>query len=74
MGNLCNPPAPEVEAPLTEPKPVNKPVLVKQLTRPSIKATMEWEKRTGKRYKKLTPDERPDADKEIMQLAKDLGI
>jgi hypothetical protein len=26
------------------------------------------------RYKKLTPEERPDADKEIMALARDLGI
>jgi hypothetical protein len=33
------------------PRPPDSPcqVLTKQLTRPSIKATMEWEKRTGKR-------------------------
>ncbi|KAJ1623353.1 hypothetical protein T492DRAFT_1055698 [Pavlovales sp. CCMP2436] len=74
MGNLCNPPKPEESTPIIVAPPVVKPAAAKQLTRPSMKATIEWEKRTGKRYKKLLPEERADADKEIIELAKELGF
>mmetsp|Transcript_32482 Transcript_32482/g.75862 ORF Transcript_32482/g.75862 Transcript_32482/m.75862 type:complete len:106 (-) Transcript_32482:290-607(-) len=55
MGNLCNPPKPEESTPIIVAPPVVKPAAAKQLTRPSMKATIEWEKRTGKRYICATP-------------------